>query len=184
MKKALLLVGIIATTLSTSAFASTYNTKINSFKTRADIIIKEVNNFQASGTYQDMFKKYRDIDLKIDTLDNDMDYYENTLERDYRAGKLNYNSFISLDRQLETIEYSFEDLDDVLEYKIRMSNTQSPNYNNTPTSPNYNNAPYSQENYYDDDYYYGNGYYDFDDYYDDDDFDDYYDDDYFWGYDD
>lgn len=171
MKKNLLLVGILATVLTTSAFASTYDTSISSFKTRADAIVKEVNSFKPTGTYQQQMTSYRAIDLKIDRLDNDMDYYENTLKRDYRAGKINYNTYRSLDRQLETIEYSFDDLDDELKYKIRSVNTPAYVTGATTNAPN---APAANNNTANNGYYQGNGYYDddFNDYYDDDRYDD------------
>lgn len=94
------------------------NTNIKNFQSRATALINEVKALKPASSYQARLNQYRSLNAKIDTLDRDMDYYEDSIERDYRAGKLSYDSFIKLDRELNRIENSIDNLDDTLEYKL------------------------------------------------------------------
>lgn len=94
------------------------NTNIKNFQSRATALINEVKSLKPASSYQARLNQYRSLNAKIDTLDRDMDYYEDSIERDYRAGRITYSTFINLDRQLEAIEHSIDNLDDTLEYKL------------------------------------------------------------------
>lgn len=105
------------TTTAPTTNAST-NSNIKKFQSRATALINEVKALKPASSYQSRLNQYRSLDIKLETLERDMDYYEDSIERDYRAGKLSYNSFISLDRELERIENSIDHLSDTLEYKL------------------------------------------------------------------
>lgn len=107
-----------AQTTTTPPASTSTNANIKKFQSRATALINEVNALKPASSYQARLNQYRALNIKIDTLDRDMDYYEDSIERDYRAGRLSYNSFIALDRELNRIENSIDHLDDTLEYKL------------------------------------------------------------------
>ncbi len=101
------------TTVDTSEITST----ISSYNSDALDIQNSINNLKIPSSRSETIDLYFEWKYKIEDLENELDRYEDTLEKMYRNNELSYTDFRSFDKEIEDIENILDKAEDELEYQ-------------------------------------------------------------------
>ncbi len=102
---------------SSSANTSSISSTISGYKSEAESILSSINNIATPSTRDEAASLYREWESKIESLDNELDNYDDTLERMYKRGELSRSDYNSYERQIEAIENTLEQAEETLEYR-------------------------------------------------------------------
>ena len=102
---------------SSSANTSSISSTISGYESEAESILSSINNITTPSNRDDALSLYREWESKIESLDNELDYYDDTLERMYKRGELSRSDYNSYERQIEAIENTLEQAEETLEYR-------------------------------------------------------------------
>ena len=101
-----------STTVDTSNIEST----IKNFENEANDLLNSINKLSTPSKRSDAIDLFWDWKVEIEKLDNEIDSYENELERMYRNNTLSYSDFRTYDYDLESIEDILDKAEDNLEF--------------------------------------------------------------------
>ena len=90
---------------------------ISGYESEAESILSSINNITTPSNRNDALSLYREWESKIEFLDNELDNYDDTLERMYKRGELSRSDYNSYERQIEAIENTLEQAEETLEYR-------------------------------------------------------------------
>lgn len=104
---------------NSSSSANTYSisSTISGYESEAESILSSINNITTPSNRNDALSLYREWESKIESLDNELDNYDDTLERMYKRGELSRSDYNSYERQIEAIENTLEQAEETLEYR-------------------------------------------------------------------
>ncbi len=102
---------------SSSANTSSISSTISGYKSEAESILSSINNIATSSTRDEAASLYREWESKIESLDKELDNYDDTIERMYKRGELSRSDYNSYERQIEAIENNLEQAEETLEYR-------------------------------------------------------------------
>lgn len=102
---------------SSSANTSSISSTISGYKSEAESILSSINNIATPSTRDEAASLYREWESKIESLDNELDNYDDTLERMYKRGELSRSDYNSYEHQIEKIENILEQAEETLEYR-------------------------------------------------------------------
>ena len=102
---------------SSSANTSSISSTISGYESEAESILSSINNITTPSTRDEAASLYREWESKIESLDNELDNYDDTLERMYKRGELSRSDYNSYERQIEAIENTLEQAEETLEYR-------------------------------------------------------------------
>ena len=102
---------------SSSANTSSISSTISGYASEAESILSSINNITTPSNRNDALSLYREWESKIESLDNELDNYDDTLERMYKRGELSRSDYNSYERQIEAIENTLEQAEETLEYR-------------------------------------------------------------------
>lgn len=104
---------------NSSSSANTYSisSTISGYASEAESILSSINNITTPSNRNDALSLYREWESKIESLDNELDNYDDTLERMYKRGELSRSDYNSYERQIEAIENTLEQAEETLEYR-------------------------------------------------------------------
>ena len=102
---------------SSSANTSSISSTISGYKSEAESILSSINNIATSSTRDEAASLYREWESKIESLDKELDNYDDTIERMYKRGELSRSDYNSYERQIEAIENTLEQAEETLEYR-------------------------------------------------------------------
>ena len=102
---------------SSSANTSSISSTISGYASEAESILSSINNITTPSNRNDALSLYREWESKIESLDNELDNYDDTLERMYKHGELSRSDYNSYERQIEAIENTLEQAEETLEYR-------------------------------------------------------------------
>ena len=102
---------------SSSANTSSISSTISGYESEAESILSSINNITTPSNRDDALSLYREWESKIESLDNELDNYDDTLERMYKRGELSRSDYNSYERQIEAIENTLEQAEETLEYR-------------------------------------------------------------------
>lgn len=97
------------------------NTGTDDFETLSKKISDAVTQADAAkptGTADADRKLFFEQKTALDTLDRELDVYEDNLEAQYRKGTLSYEDFRKQDREIEKLEDNLDDAEDRLENRF------------------------------------------------------------------
>ena len=102
---------------SSSANTSSISSTISGYESEAESILSSINNITTPSTRDEAASLYREWESKIESLDKELDNYDDTLERMYKRGELSSSDYNSYERQIEAIENTLEQAEETLEYR-------------------------------------------------------------------
>ena len=102
---------------SSSANTSSISSTISGYESEAESILSSINNITTPSTRDEAASLYREWESKIESLDKELDNYDDTLERMYKRGELSRSDYNSYERQIEAIENTLEQAEETLEYR-------------------------------------------------------------------
>ncbi len=102
---------------SSSNTTSSISSTISGYESEAESILSSINNIATPSNRNDALSLYREWESKIESLDNELDNYDDTLERMYKRGELSRSDYNSYERQIEAIENTLEQAEETLEYR-------------------------------------------------------------------
>ena len=104
---------------NSSSSANTYSisSTISGYESEAESILSSINNITTPSNRDDALSLHREWESKIESLDNELDNYDDTLERMYKRGELSRSDYNSYERQIEAIENTLEQAEETLEYR-------------------------------------------------------------------
>lgn len=102
---------------SSNTNTSSISSTISGYESEAESILSSINNITTPSNRDDTLSLYREWESKIESLDNELDYYDDTLERMYKRGELSRSDYNSYERQIEAIENTLEQAEETLEYR-------------------------------------------------------------------
>ena len=104
---------------NSSSSANTYSisSTISGYESEAESILSSINNITTPSTRDEAASLYREWESKIESLDKELDNYDDTLERMYKRGELSRSDYNSYERQIEAIENTLEQAEETLEYR-------------------------------------------------------------------
>lgn len=102
---------------SSSANTSSISSTISGYESEAESILSSINNITTPSNRDDALSLYREWESEIESLDNELDNYDDTLERMYKRGELSRSDYNSYERQIEAIENTLEQAEETLEYR-------------------------------------------------------------------
>lgn len=100
------------TTVDTSNIENT----IKDYENKANDLLDSINKLSTPSNRSDAINLFWEWKVEIEKLDNEIDAYEDELERMYRNNTLSYNDFRNYDYDLESIEDILEKAEDNLEF--------------------------------------------------------------------
>lgn len=101
------------TTIDTSTITST----IEDFQKKAKNINQSISSLTIPSKRSETIDLYFEWKYKIEDLENQLDRYEDSLERMYRSNELSYTDYRNFDRQVENIENILDRAEDELEFQ-------------------------------------------------------------------
>ena len=101
------------TTVDTSTITST----IDEFQKQAEDINQSISALTIPNSRSETIDLYFEWKYKIEDLENQLDRYEDSLERMYRSNELSYTDYRNFDRQIENIENILDRAEDELEFQ-------------------------------------------------------------------
>lgn len=102
---------------SSNTNTSSISSTISGYESEAESILSSINNITTPSNRDDALSLYREWESKIESLDNELDNYDDTLERMYKRGELSRSDYNSYERQIEAIENTLEQAEETLEYR-------------------------------------------------------------------
>ena len=102
---------------SSNTNTSSISSTISGYASEAESILSSINNITTPSNRNDALSLYREWESKIESLDNELDNYDDTLERMYKRGELSRSDYNSYERQIEAIENTLEQAEETLEYR-------------------------------------------------------------------
>ena len=102
---------------SSNTNTSSISSTISGYESEAESILSSINNIATPSNRNDALSLYREWESKIESLDNELDNYDDTLERMYKRGELSRSDYNSYERQIEAIENTLEQAEETLEYR-------------------------------------------------------------------
>ena len=102
---------------SSNTNTSSISSTISGYASEAESILSSINNIATPSNRNDALSLYREWESKIESLDNELDNYDDTLERMYKRGELSRSDYNSYERQIEAIENTLEQAEETLEYR-------------------------------------------------------------------
>ena len=100
------------TTVDTSNIENT----IKDYENKANDLLDSINKLSTPSNRSDAINLFWEWKVEIEKLDNEIDTYEDKLERMYRNNTLSYNDFRNYDYDLESIEDILDKAEDNLEF--------------------------------------------------------------------
>ncbi len=100
------------TTVDTSNIENT----IKDYENKANDLLDSINKLSTPSNRSDAINLFWEWKVEIEKLDNEIDTYEDELERMYRNNTLSYNDFRNYDYDLESIEDILDKAEDNLEF--------------------------------------------------------------------
>ena len=100
------------TTVDTSNIENT----IKDYENKANDLLDSINKLSTPSNRSDAINLFWEWKVEIEKLDNEIDTYEDELERMYRNNTLSYNDFRNYDYDLESIEDILDKAEDKLEF--------------------------------------------------------------------
>ena len=102
---------------SSNTNTSSISSTISGYESEAESILSSINNIATPSNRNDALSLYREWESKIESLDNELDNYDDTLERMYKRRELSRSDYNSYERQIEAIENTLEQAEETLEYR-------------------------------------------------------------------
>lgn len=102
---------------SSNTNTSSISSTISGYASEAESILSSINNITTPSNRNDALSLYREWESKIESLDKELDNYDDTLERMYKRGELSRSDYNSYERQIEAIENTLEQAEETLEYR-------------------------------------------------------------------
>ena len=102
---------------SSNTNTSSISSAISGYASEAESILSSINNITTPSNRNDALSLYREWESKIESLDNKLDNYDDTLERMYKRGELSRSNYNSYEHQIEKIENTLEQAEETLEYR-------------------------------------------------------------------
>ena len=102
---------------SSNTNTSSISSTISGYASEAESILSSINNITTPSNRNDALSLYREWESKIESLDNELDNYDDTLERMYKRGELSRSNYNSYEHQIEKIENTLEQAEETLEYR-------------------------------------------------------------------
>lgn len=102
---------------SSSANTPSISSTISGYESEAESILSSINNITTPSTRDEAASLYREWESKIESLDKELDNYDDTLERMYKRGELSRSDYNSYERKIEAIENTLEQAEETLEYR-------------------------------------------------------------------
>ena len=102
---------------SSNTNTSSISSTISGYASEAESILSSINNITTPSNRNDALSLYREWESKIESLDNELDNYDDTLERMYKRRELSRSDYNSYERQIEAIENTLEQAEETLEYR-------------------------------------------------------------------
>ena len=102
---------------TTTTDTSKINNAISEYNTKAQDIQNNIEKLNIPNSRSETIDLYFEWKYKIEDLENELDRYEDSLERMYRNNELSYTDYRSFDRQIEDIENILDRAEDELEYQ-------------------------------------------------------------------
>ena len=102
---------------SSNTNTSSISSTISGYASEAESILSSINNITTPSNRNDALSLYREWESKIESLDNELDNYDDTLERMYKRGELSRSDYNSYERQIEAIENTLEQAEETLKYR-------------------------------------------------------------------
>lgn len=102
---------------SSNTNTSSISSTISGYESEAESILSSINNITTPSNRDDALSLYREWESKIESLDKELDNYDDTLERMYKRGELSRSDYNSYERQIEAIENTLEQAEETLEYR-------------------------------------------------------------------
>ena len=100
------------TTVDTSNIENT----IKDYENKANDLLDSINKLSPPSNRSDAINLFWEWKVEIEKLDNEIDTYEDKLERMYRNNTLSYNDFRNYDYDLESIGDILDKAEDNLEF--------------------------------------------------------------------
>ena len=102
---------------SSNTNTSSISSTISGYASEAESILSSINNITTPSNRNDALSLYREWESKIESLDNELDNYDDTLERMYKRGELSRSNYNSYEHQIEKIENTLEQAEETLKYR-------------------------------------------------------------------
>ena len=100
---------------SNSANTSTVSSTISGYRSNANNILNSINTMSIPSNRSEIVALYNEWEREIESLDNTLDDYDDTLERMYERGELSRSDYNTFENELEAIEDILEQAEEVLE---------------------------------------------------------------------
>lgn len=78
-------------------------------------ITDKVNAATPTGTSDEQLAQYRTLKKELDSIDRDLDYWDDDIENQFEQGTLTREEYRTTDRQIDTLEDQLDNAEDKLE---------------------------------------------------------------------
>ena len=92
--------------------------KVKDFASQASALIAEADAAQTPGDYDSRISSYLDFNHRFDLLENEIDFYADQKELEYRNGAIEWNDYRIIDTQLDMIENDLDYAKEELELRF------------------------------------------------------------------
>lgn len=75
----------------------------------------KVNSTTPTGTSEEQLEQYRTLKREIDSIDRDLDYWDDDIESQFERGTLTREEYRETDRRIDTLEDQLDNAEDYLE---------------------------------------------------------------------
>lgn len=106
------------TTADTNTTDTAANTDLDTLTQKVAEAVAAADAAQPTGTADTDRKLFFEQKLALDTLDREVDVYEDNLEAQYRNGTLSYSDFRTQDREVEKLADRLDEAEDRLENRF------------------------------------------------------------------
>lgn len=98
--------------------ASEENDNLDSLTKAVDDAVKKADTTSANGTKEENQNKFFELKGVLQDVENRLERYEDSIEREYRQGDLSYDKARDTEIKIERLEEQLDNAEDSLEYKF------------------------------------------------------------------
>ena len=91
---------------------------LDSLKEAVSTAVKEADKAEASGSREDNQNRFFDAKGKLQEVENRLDRFEDSIESQYRQGKIDYEKARNAEIEIERLEDQLDNAEDKLEFRF------------------------------------------------------------------
>ena len=109
-----------STTSTDEYLTEKHDASLSDLTARTSDMISKIDNSSPTGTVEEHRTQYLDLKNEVETLETELDRFEDTLENDYRSSNISRDYYLEKESKIEDLEELLDAAEEKLDYTFGM----------------------------------------------------------------